>query len=316
MNTPPKIQRIDSPSPETAPTAPPMMLNLLKRRKTQFKLRRRNLTPSTEKPQVRPPEIVEAGQSNSPSDQSDRLRAELARERERLRLSEASAADLASAKLSLEGELFKLEMEVSNQKLRVEEAAKQLEEAKAFVQRSRADMEHQRKRFQKEREELQKTAAEETLRQLFPVLDNFTYAIDLAEQGKQDVESMTKGMAMVNRELLGILGRLGLETIAAVGQPFDPHVHDAVSAGCDPTQADGIVLAVLRPGYTLSGKVLRPAMVSVNKSGGAPPKPAPEEPVSTETAPSDEPVSTDQPQERLSGLTPLERANRMFDTRF
>jgi molecular chaperone GrpE len=323
MNTPANIPRLGVPDPENAPTAPPMMLSLLRRRKTQYLLRRRNLSPSVMAPDKKQAKMLDGGDVTADDESLHALRQELARERDAKRLAEAGTLAAKAGTADLETRAEGLRLDLDNQKLRHEEAIKQLEEAKAFVLRARADMEHQRKRFQKEREELQRTAAEETLRQLFPVLDNFTYAIDLNDQGKQDLESLAKGMMMVFREFKSILGRLGLEPIMEVGEQFDPTFHDAASAGNDPTKPDNSVLLILRPGYRLGGKVLRPAMVSVNKHHNLTVLPpvtemAPTAENTTALPPPDEdPASeTVSPEERLSGLTPIQRANRMFDTKF
>jgi molecular chaperone GrpE len=154
-------------------------------------------------------------------------------------------------------------------------SAKELEEARAFVARARADMDMQRRRLQKEKEELQRSAGEEILREMFPALDNFSYAVELSRTGTQDAASLAQGMEMIHRELTSTLARAGLELIRDAGIPFDPQVHDAVSAESDDTRPNGEVLAVLRPGYRLRDKVLRPAMVKVNRvvARETPPKP-------------------------------------------
>lgn len=303
-----------TPNPENAPTAPPPpMLHLMRRRKAQVLLRRRNLVPAVEKP-VAP---VAPASEGAPSDSAelDALRAELKRDREARRSAEALAASANALAARLQGELATVTQDAENHKRRAEDFARQFEEAKAFVARARADMDHQRKRLQKEKEDSQRYAAEETLRELFPVLDNFTYAIELTEQGRQDLESLAKGMVMVFRELKVILGRAGLEAINQTGVPFDPHIHDAASAVSDPTLPNGVVVAILRPGYRLGEKVLRPAMVSVNKVDVVAP---PEDETALPTAPPTpaEPNPSPATEDRLSGLTPLDRARRMLDTKF
>jgi molecular chaperone GrpE len=97
------------------------------------------------------------------------------------------------------------------------------------------------------------------------VLDSFELAlknVEAAESG--DVESVRKGVELVYAELLGVLEKAGVSRVEAEGKPFDPNVHEAVM------QEDGdgepVVSDVLRTGYTLNGRVLRPAMVKVTRA--------------------------------------------------
>lgn len=312
MNTPRHTPPPGTPNPETAPTAPPLMPNLLRRRKTQYLLRRRNPEPCAERPVLIPREEPVPAPERLDGDSALRiaqLERELAREREARQAAEQKATSGATALTAAQAEIAELRPQL-------EAALKQFEESKVFVQRARSDMELQRRRFQKEREDLQKCAAEDTLRELFPVLDNFTYAIQLANEGRQDLESLAKGMVMVHRELVGILSRLGLEPIGEAGIPFDPHTHDAASAGTDPDQPNGVILQVLRPGYRLADKILRPAMVRVNKVEPAAPAPLVIVPASEEPLPSPPETGVDpSTDERLSGLSPIERARRILDTK-
>src|SRR5438046_9590143 len=102
------------------------------------------------------------------------------------------------------------------------------------------------------------------LEHLLPVLDSFELALkNLDSAGSDDIESVRKGVELVYAELLGVLEKAGLSRIEAEGKPFDPNGHEAVM------QEDGdgepVVTDVLRTGYTLKGRVLRPAMVKVTR---------------------------------------------------
>jgi molecular chaperone GrpE len=120
----------------------------------------------------------------------------------------------------------------------------------ATTQRLQADFENYRKRILREQTDLVERASESIVEQLLPVLDSFELA--LANLG-QDAESerLTKGIELVYAELRGVLERAGLEPIAALGAAFDPNEHE-------PHVGD-----VLRAGWKLKGRVLRPAMVKV-----------------------------------------------------
>ena len=129
-------------------------------------------------------------------------------------------------------------------------------------QRLQADFENYRKRVLREQTALVERATEGLIEQLLPVLDSFELAV--ANLGKEtDIESLRKGVELVYAELLGVLERAGLQPIAALGEPFDPNVHEAVMQ--DDGAGEPRVGGVLRTGWKLKGRVLRPAMVKVTR---------------------------------------------------
>lgn len=129
-------------------------------------------------------------------------------------------------------------------------------------QRLQADFENYRKRVLREQTALVERATEGLIEQLLPVVDSFELAVaNIGEDG--DVESLRKGVELVYAELLGVLERAGLEPIAALGEPFDPNVHEAVMQ--DDGAGEPRVGGVLRSGWKLKGRVLRPAMVKVTR---------------------------------------------------
>jgi molecular chaperone GrpE len=129
------------------------------------------------------------------------------------------------------------------------------------VRRVQADFENYRKRTLREQTAYLERATESLIEQLLPVLDAFELAL-LNVEG--DPDKLRKGVELVYSELLGVLEKAGLERIEATGKPFDPIEHEAVMQvegdGSDPVVAD-----VMRSGYRLKGRVLRPAMVKVAK---------------------------------------------------
>jgi molecular chaperone GrpE len=132
------------------------------------------------------------------------------------------------------------------------------------LRRVQAEFENYRKRVIKEQTALVDRATSGLVEQLLPVLDSFELALkNLDSAGSDDIESVRKGVELVYAELLGVLEKAGLSRIEAEGKPFDPNVHEAVM------QEDGdgepVVTDVLRTGYTLKGRVLRPAMVRVSR---------------------------------------------------
>jgi molecular chaperone GrpE len=132
------------------------------------------------------------------------------------------------------------------------------------LRRVQAEFENYRKRVIKEQTALVDRATGGLVEQLLPVLDSFELALkNFDAAGGQDTESVRKGVELVYAELLGVLEKAGLSRVEAEGKPFDPNVHEAVMQ----EEGDGepVVTDVLRTGYTLKGRVLRPAMVKVSR---------------------------------------------------
>lgn len=129
------------------------------------------------------------------------------------------------------------------------------------LQRLQADFDNYRKRIQRERAEDAARAAARVIEPLLPVLDAFDRAL-AAHQDPAWAE-YRRGVELIQRQLLEALGRFGLEHIETLGQPFDPHIHQAVERVETGEQPEGTVLAELAAGYRLGDRVLRPAMVRV-----------------------------------------------------
>ena len=139
----------------------------------------------------------------------------------------------------------------------------QLKQAEDRHLRAVAEFENTKKRLQREKEEFTKYAAEAVLRELLPILDVLDQALVAVEKGS-DPEAMAKGIHLIHRQLLGVLGKEGGKRIATVGERFDPHLHEAVGhVPADAQHADGVIAEEVHAGYTLQGKVIRPAMVKI-----------------------------------------------------
>jgi molecular chaperone GrpE len=132
-------------------------------------------------------------------------------------------------------------------------------------QRLQADFENYRKRVLREQTMLVERASEGLVEQLLPVLDSFELALanlpGPSAEESDDNGGVRKGIELVHAELLGVLERAGLEPIRALGAPFDPNEHEAVMH--DDGDGEPRVGDVLRTGWRLKGRVLRPAMVKV-----------------------------------------------------
>ena len=132
-----------------------------------------------------------------------------------------------------------------------------------MLKRVQAEFENYRKRMIKEQTAFVDRATSDLVDQLLPVLDSFELALKNADAAGADVGSVRKGVELVYAELLGVLEKAGLSRIEAEGKPFDPNVHEAVMQ--EEGAGEPVVSDVLRAGYTLKGRVLRPAMVKVTR---------------------------------------------------
>ena len=127
------------------------------------------------------------------------------------------------------------------------------------VQRVKAEFDNFRKRSAREHEALVARAGERLVKELLPVLDDLSRALEAAEQHEE--AKLEEGVRLVHRRLVDVLAKEGLEEIAADGA-FDPHVHEALLS--QPSEAEsGSVIEVLQKGYRLGDRVLRPARVII-----------------------------------------------------
>jgi molecular chaperone GrpE len=131
------------------------------------------------------------------------------------------------------------------------------------LRRLQAEFDNYRKRVLKEQTHAVDLAAEPVVRRLLEVLDDFELALIAAER-QPDFEKFLKGVELVYAKLLDTLKAEGLERIDAEGRPFDPELHEALMQTGD-GNGEPVVADVLRPGYTLRGRVLRPAGVRVER---------------------------------------------------
>ena len=143
------------------------------------------------------------------------------------------------------------------------QAKARADEYLAHLQRLQAEFDNYRKRVLREQTSAIELAAEPVMRRLLEVLDDFQLALIHAEE-KPDYDRFLHGVELVYAKLMDALRSEGLERIEALGTPFDPEVHDALLQTGD-GDGEPVVADVLRPGYTLRGRVLRPAGVRVER---------------------------------------------------
>ena len=131
------------------------------------------------------------------------------------------------------------------------------------LRRLQAEFDNYRKRVQREQSQVMELAAEPVVRRLLEVIDDFELALMHGTE-KPDYDRFLHGVELVYAKLLDSLKAEGLERIDAQGTPFDPELHEAL---LQTGEGDGepVVADVLRPGYTLRGRVIRPAGVRVER---------------------------------------------------
>lgn len=131
--------------------------------------------------------------------------------------------------------------------------------------RAQADWDNYRKRAQREKEEAIKYAAGDIFEKLMPILDNFEMGLEAAKTAT-DPKAIADGLGMVLNQFKSLLQQAGVETIEAVGQPFDPHRHEALGHQESDKHPEGTVVQQTRKGYKLKDRLLRPAAVFVAKA--------------------------------------------------
>jgi len=127
------------------------------------------------------------------------------------------------------------------------------------IQRVVADFDNYKKRALKDKQENEAMASAALIIELLPVLDNFEIALSLDKDSDQNAR---KGREMIYASLVTALEKRGLASIDAMGQSFDPRMHEALLTG--PGQQKNQVIEVLQKGYTLNGKVIRTAKVKIS----------------------------------------------------
>ena len=131
------------------------------------------------------------------------------------------------------------------------------------LQRLQAEFENYRKRVLREQSQAIDLAARPVIQRLLEVLDDFDLALMHAQE-RPDFDRFLHGVELVYAKLVDTLRADGLERIEAQGKPFDPELHEALMQSGE-GDGDPVVADVLRPGYTLRGRVLRPAGVRVER---------------------------------------------------
>jgi molecular chaperone GrpE len=134
--------------------------------------------------------------------------------------------------------------------------------------RSQADFENYKKRSAREKEEAVKYANSALLDRLIPIVDNFELGLEAA-RGEGETSAVFSGMSMVLKQLMDFLTEQGLQPIDAMGQKFDPNLHEAIAHEPSEQFPEGVVIRQTRRGYRMKDRLLRPSSVVVSSGPAA-----------------------------------------------
>jgi molecular chaperone GrpE len=163
-----------------------------------------------------------------------------------------------------------LETEVTELQAQISKNETERADLVKLMQRRQTDFENYKKRIERERNDTFLNILSGLATQMLPVLDNMNRALDSVsnlsdDTREQDVRHFFDGIVLVNQQLNEVLSEMGVEPIAAVGESFDPHYHEAVAAEETDEFPPHTVTAEFLRGYRIGSKVVRPAMVKVSK---------------------------------------------------
>lgn len=134
------------------------------------------------------------------------------------------------------------------------------------VLRIKAEMENLRRRTELDVEKAHKFALEKFVNELLPVIDSLDRALEVADKTNPDNAAMIEGIELTLKSMLDVVRKFGVEVIADTDVPLDPNVHQAIAMVESEDVAAGNVLGVMQKGYTLNGRTIRAAMVTVAKA--------------------------------------------------
>ncbi|RUO41431.1 nucleotide exchange factor GrpE [Pseudidiomarina aestuarii] len=172
---------------------------------------------------------------------------------------ESVAAEQSDADEALSERVAELE-------LALEKAERGHADANERAVRAVAEMENVRRRASADVEKAHKFALEKFAQDLLTTLDNFERALAVAEQSESVDKAFVEGIELTYKGLLSTMQRFDVQPVGAEGEVFNPELHQAMSMQAAPDRENNTILAVLQKGYTLNGRLLRPAMVMIVKN--------------------------------------------------
>jgi len=166
-----------------------------------------------------------------------------------------------------------LQVEATADELNLEQALEKLQQAEEAAERAKddllrvqAEMQNLRRRTEQDVEKAHKYGQERFSSALLTVVDNLERALAVASEHEDEVvKAIYDGVDLTLKSMTDCFSKFNIETVDPMGEPFDPQLHQAMSMQENPEVEPNTVIAVMQKGYTLHGRVLRPAMVLVSK---------------------------------------------------
>ena len=173
-------------------------------------------------------------------------------------------ASVADAQDAPEGEQPADDMSLLQEQLEAAEAAAGM--ARDELLRVQAEMQNLRRRTEQDIEKAHKFGQEKFSTELLAVMDNLERSAAAAEASEDEaVQAIKEGVELTLKGFMDCFKRFNIEAVDPLGEPFDPQLHQAMSIQESPDAEPNSVIAVMQKGYTLHGRVIRPAMVMVSK---------------------------------------------------
>nr|WP_314265692.1 nucleotide exchange factor GrpE [uncultured Moellerella sp.] len=165
---------------------------------------------------------------------------------------------------------FDAEVAAENDELvRILELEAELEAAKKRerdeILRAKAEMENIRRRAEMDVEKAHKFALERFSNELLPVIDNLERALEAADRDNEGSQAMIEGLELTLKSFIDAVSKFGVDVVSESNVPFNPEVHQAITMLDSPEHQSNTVMNIMQKGYTLNGRLLRPAMVIVAK---------------------------------------------------
>lgn len=157
------------------------------------------------------------------------------------------------------------EESIDSLKARIESLNAAMEAAKQQVLRSQAEAQNAQRRAEKDVEKAHKFGQEKLLQDLLPVVDNLERALASMDRENPDFKAVVEGIELTHKSFVDALAKYNVEPVDPKGEPFDPELHQAMTMVENPDVEPNTVIDVFQKGYTLHGRLVRPAMVVVSK---------------------------------------------------
>lgn len=132
--------------------------------------------------------------------------------------------------------------------------------------RAQADAQNIKRRAEQDVEKARKFALEQFCKELLPVIDNLERALEAAPANEELVKPVAEGVELTLKSFIEAMKKFKIEVVSPLGEPFDPQFHQAMSMVENPEVEPNTVTLVMQKGYTLNGRLVRPAMVMVSKA--------------------------------------------------